>query len=180
MFFFSKSGCFPDVQVLLLNNGGGIFMSVKDVLKVSRKTYINPSAWFGYNEFKRNGKYVWGVLRNLFVVPESESIQTETFEQALTRHHLTETNVKEIQKDYFFYAGIFLLLSFFSCVAGFYFLFVAHSFADLLLGLAVSALFASQAFRYHFWYFQIKQRKLGCTFQEWRDAMLGRDSRPKT
>ena len=30
------------------------------------------------------------------------------------------------------------------------------------------------AFRYHFWYFQMKQHKLGCTFNEWyRQGLLG-------
>ena len=39
-----------------------------------------------------------------------------------------------------------------------------------LLAIAVSILSLSQAFRYHFWYFQIKHRKLGCTFEEWREG----------
>jgi intracellular multiplication protein IcmV len=29
------------------------------------------------------------------------------------------------------------------------------------------------AFRYHFWYFQIKNRKLGCTVYEWYRGLLG-------
>lgn len=30
------------------------------------------------------------------------------------------------------------------------------------------------AFRYHFWLFQVRQKKLGCTLQEWRDATFSK------
>ena len=41
------------------------------------------------------------------------------------------------------------------------------SIKAFIVSLVVMLIALVLAFRYHFWYFQIKQRKLGCTFNEW-------------
>ena len=40
-------------------------------------------------------------------------------------------------------------------------------YAAVLLSSIVMLLALVIAFRYHFWYFQIQQRKLGCTLSDW-------------
>jgi intracellular multiplication protein IcmV len=52
-------------------------------------------------------------------------------------------------------------------VAG-YFVAAHYSLAGFFLLLTVTALLFANAFRFHFWAFQISQRKLGCTLAEWR------------
>lgn len=159
--------------MLMLKNGGGDIMAVKDFLKVSRKTFFDPAGWLGYRELKQNTQSTWQVLRELFVAaPETTAEESITFEEAMKRHNLTPDAVNEIEKDYLFYAILFLALGVFSILFGFYLLFIQRTFIGLLLSIAVASLFGSQAFRYHFWYFQIKRRKLGATFEEWRDALL--------
>jgi len=59
-----------------------------------------------------------------------------------------------------------------SFVFAFYLLLVERTVSGFLIGLAVAGLFASQAFRYHFWYFQIQQRKLGCTLEDWKQSWV--------
>jgi intracellular multiplication protein IcmV len=44
-----------------------------------------------------------------------------------------------------------------------------------LFCLFISAL----CFRYHFWYIQVKKRKLGCTFKEWKEETLKELSKKK-
>lgn len=141
-------------------------MPIKDVFKVSRKTFINPSAWIGYKSLSNGTKAIWGVIKDT-ITPDKPQRQ-ETFEQAMQRFKLTETDIQKQSKDYFFYSISFVLLAAFSFMASFYFLFIHKTFAGLLLGFAVTALFLAQAFRFNFWHFQIKHRKLGCTFDEWR------------
>ncbi len=155
-------------------------MAVKDVVKVSRKTFFNPSGWLGYTALKTNSQFVWQTLRQLMTAPESTlpAETTETFEEALQRYNLTPEAVKEIEKDYLFYAGLFLFLGIFSILVGLYFLFFERTIVGFLLSLAVTMLFGSQAFRYHFWYFQIKQRKLGCTLNEWLETYFPQVKRP--
>ena len=43
-----------------------------------------------------------------------------------------------------------------------------QSLLILLFCLFISAL----CFRYHFWWIQVKKRKLGCTFKEWKEETL--------
>ncbi len=143
-------------------------MPIKDVFKVSRKTFINPSAWIGLPELKDTTKTLWQIVRGLFVVPQAG--EPETFEESLARQGLTEEDVKEQAERYFIFAVIFATLAVVSVIFAFYLLFAERTFSGFLLGLAVTILFGSQAFRYHFWVFQIQSRKLGCTFEEWKQS----------
>jgi intracellular multiplication protein IcmV len=152
-------------------------MALRDIFKISFKTFFNPAAWFGYARVKGGMVDTWTIMKGLFLVPEAAPERTETFAEALKRHGLTEASAEELRKDYLLYAFLLLLIGAFVLGFGFYLFFVKKIFSGMLLGIAVSALFAAQAFRYHFWSFQIKQRKLGCSFQEWRDALLGDNKR---
>lgn len=140
-------------------------MAAKDVLKVSRKTFINPKAWFGYDQFKNSVTTTWGIIRNLFIVAKPDRI--ETFEEAMRRQNTTEADLVELSKTYQFYTWLFVLIGGLTVLSSFYFLIYHYTFAGFLLGLACASLFFVQAFRYSFWHFQIKFRKLGCTLAEW-------------
>ena len=153
-------------------------MAVKDIFKVSFKTFINPAGWLGLNAVKQNTRTTWDLIKGLFIIPTPE--RAETFDEAVKRFNLTSADILEREKDYLFYAFIFLVLAVSLLAFGCYLLFVDRSFAGFVLGIAVAALFTSQAFRYHFWYFQMKQRKLGCTFDEWRAFIGWPKSGPKT
>jgi intracellular multiplication protein IcmV len=146
-------------------------MAVKDVFKVTRKTFFNPSGWFGYDSFKQNTSNVWKILQSV-ITPVTSTSDVEqpapaTFEEAMERNHMTPQAVEELSKDYLLYTFVFLLLVAVSVYLSFYLLLDRGAFAGFLVGIAVALLFGVQAFRYHFWYFQIKQRKLGGTFAEW-------------
>lgn len=141
-------------------------MAIKDVFKVSRKTFFNPRSWLGYDQLKSNTQLVWSVIKDL-ITPAKADI-TETFEEAMHRLNVTEADLNNKAQVFFSYAILFVLFAAISLLFGCYYLFHHKALLGCLLSLAVTALFLSQAFRYHFWYFQIKHRKLGCSFEEWR------------
>lgn len=145
-------------------------MAVKDVFKVDRKTFFNPQAWIGYDFLKDQNLDMFGIVKRLFYTAKPQ--REENFNQAMERLGLNENDLKEVQKDNYFYAWMFLLLAGSSLFLSFYMLVQHGSLSGLILGLAVMILFLAQAFRYHFWYFQIKHRKLGCTFEEWRHGKI--------
>jgi intracellular multiplication protein IcmV len=145
-------------------------MAIKDIFKVTRKTFVDPAAWLGYSSVKDSIQTTWDLMRNQFIVPEATT--PETFAEAMTRQNLTEEDIVDRQNQYLFYASIFLVLALISFIFAFILLFHERTFAGFCLGLAVTALFGSQSFRYHFWYFQIKQRRLGCTLEEWKDSLF--------
>jgi intracellular multiplication protein IcmV len=156
-------------------------MAAKDIFKVSVKTFFNPSGWFGYGQVKQNTNYLWNFFRGMFAIPEApDKPKSETFQEAMQRYNLTPAAIAELGKDYLFFAIMFVLLAISMLLFSFYLLIVSRTIPGFLLGLAVSMLLTSQGFRYHFWYFQIKQQKLGCTFDEWWQALSGGKPRPKT
>lgn len=140
-------------------------MAIKDVFKISFKTFINPLAWIGAKELKTYNKIIGGVLKNAFTPAKAERI--EEFNQAMQRQNITEEDLKKIDRQYLINTAIFIGLAICSFLASFFYLFYHKTFSGMVLCLATTILFLSQAFRFHFWHFQIKHRKLGCTFKEW-------------
>lgn len=141
-------------------------MAVRDIFKISRKTFFNPSAWLDAEALAANSKNTWGDIKGLFTaVPSGEQ---ETFDEAASRLKLSAADIKRMQGNYFMYALVFASLGVLSVLYSFYLLFHHNTFHGWILALASAALFFSQGFRFHFWCFQIKHRKLGCTIEEWR------------
>lgn len=145
-------------------------MAVPKIFKINRKTFFNPRAWFSFDSFKEESKAVWSIVGDLFAIPSSD--RQETFEEALTRLKILDEDLDKTMRSYWFFTIIFLLLGTGSLAYAFYLLFHHHHFWAWILGLSIAALFYANAFRYHFWIFQIKHRKLGCTFAEWRHGKI--------
>ncbi len=146
-------------------------MPVRDIFKVKVKTFLNPSGWLDLESLIAYNRTLWDVLRGLFMPPKP--VREETFEQAIKRFGLTEADVKERIKNYRLFALIFLIFGLVLFAYSFYLLFRHGTFLGWLLGIAVTTLFFSQAFRYDFWAFQLKRRQLGATFAEWKRSILG-------
>jgi len=146
-------------------------MALKDAFKISRKTFFNPSGWLGYNELSAHTKFMKETIKETLSKPEPE--YEETFEQAMERQNLKDADVDQIATQYLTYSIALVAIAAVTFAAGFIFVLEYKSFPGLLLCFAVTGILGAQAFRFNFWYFQIKQRKLGCTFQEWRRGTLG-------
>ena len=91
---------------------------------------------------------------------------------------MTEDDIKNAQVNYRYYTWMFVVFGFLMFAYSFYLVFRYGTFLGWLLGMAVSTLFFSQAFNYDFWVFQIKRRKLGATFAEWKRDFLGEKEAP--
>lgn len=146
-------------------------MKIGDIFKVSRKTFFNPSVWFGYENIKSQHEIIKADLKEVFQV--EKPIHDETFEEALVRLDLSSEDLQRRMKRFYHF-------SYFLCVCGlavFYYAFhlsiKLKLFTPFLLGLASSALLFAQAFRFHFWAYQIRVRKLGATANEWMKDLLG-------
>ena len=147
-------------------------MAIKDVLKVSRKTFFNPRAWLGFDTLKESSRGFMGIMRGVFSQPSITAPEKpETFSEAVARLHLTEKNIHDLQWTYFSYALLFLLMALGVLAYSIWLLVHLHMYA-LIISLAIISLLLSQAFRFHFLYFQIKHRKLGCTWEEWKHGKV--------
>jgi intracellular multiplication protein IcmV len=150
-------------------------MAIRDIFKISRKTFFNPSGWTDWNYLKFQNKTVVDIIKTS-ATPE-KPVREETFEQAMQRLGLTEADVQTGAASYRLYAVIFFLIGVALFAYAFYLLFSHTSILGFVLGLATTGLCVVQAFKFDFWSFQMRRRQLGATFAEWQRSILG-DKRP--
>lgn len=146
-------------------------MAVRDIFKISRKTFFNPSGWIDLDGLIEQNKTIFSVLKNLFT--KAEATRQETFEQAMARLNLTEPDIAALIRRYALFVWLFLICAFAAFGHAFYLLFAYHLFFAWLLSLSVSVFFAAQAFRYDFWGLQLRRRTLGLSFADWKKSRLG-------
>lgn len=94
-----------------------------------------------------------------------KSNEKMTFEM-LPSMGITEKQIQEAKRAFYVLTIIFVVGA---CLLFIYFLYLLFS-SDLLVAVVsfcVMMVFWAHAFKFHFWYYQIKRRKLGCTVQEW-------------
>lgn len=138
----------------------GFFSGVKKVLK----PFVDVPRWIGYDQLKGMTGWLGGLIKRTFVTEQSE--HSETFEQSMVRLKLTEQDLVqrtiEFKRLLVFWLFIFaMVLVYAAYLAG------IGSWVGFAVSMSVALLTLSQVFRYHFWLFQIRSRKLGCTLSEW-------------
>lgn len=144
---------------------------IKQAFKISRKTFFNPRAWFGYDFLKDQTQSIWTLAKTIFSPKIETPAAGETFDDAMRRLAITEPALHLLQKNYFYFSLVLSSLGLLGFIVAFLFLFNLH-LVDFILACCVGAILFSQAFRFHFWYFQMKHRKLGCTFAEWYSGKI--------
>jgi intracellular multiplication protein IcmV len=148
-----------------------VSMKIGKLFKVSRKTFFNPSAWLGYDAIRTQHEIIKEDLKEVFRVETAD--REETFEEALIRLQLSPEEVQQRMVSYYRYAYCLCACGLVVFFYAFHLLFKLKYVSPFLLGLASSSLLLAQAFRFHFWAYQIRVRKLGATFNEWKKDLLG-------
>lgn len=148
-------------------------MIKKQAKKVVESTGSKLSRGLGMPILSQGGKFIGDSIRRFFNISRIE--QKETFEQAMSRMKLTENDLIKQTKRYWQQFWTFVLIA---CATFFYsmYLIFNNAFASGLVALLASILLVVYALRAHFWIFQIKNRKLGCTLQEWWSNKITTDS----
>lgn len=134
------------------------------------RRFFNVTEWVDLKRIVEGKNYIislcerYLILKNEVSNPSLSDI--ETFEAAKKRLNLTDNDILIKQKSLFrlavlMFASACLLFCYFV-----YNLLLAHFAAAFVTWIVMSLAFVL-AFRYHFWYFQIKQKKLGCTASQW-------------
>jgi hypothetical protein len=146
-------------------------MAVRDIFKVSRKTFFNPAAWIDIDGIVDQTVAIKSVLKNAFTAPAPGV--PESFEEVVKRQGLSEKDIKDGAATYKALAIVFFLLGLLAFVYSFYVLIKHGTVLGFLLSLSVTGLLGAQAFRYDFWAMQMQNRKLGMTIKDWKRQYLG-------
>lgn len=135
------------------------------------KNIINIRYWLDFERIKTFTLYLLTGIKNMFVPQPRTS--GEDFSEAVKTLHLSPEDLEARKKGLYRLSLIMMTLALGLLGYGLYHLYYG-AWRATLLSLVVFLIALVLAFRYHFWYFQIKQRKLGCTIREWfRQGILG-------
>ncbi len=145
----------------------GILSGLKKL--AGRLVDVRVDRWVSWRYMKDSTANLTRTFKYLFVPATPQ--YSETFEEAMERLKLSETDITHRKKEFlrlvcFFSVTALLLLGY-----SFYWL-RQMAISATLISFCLAGFCLAQAFRFHFWYFQMSQRKLGCTLQEWWDSQL--------
>ena len=128
------------------------------------KRLFNVRGWVDLDRIRTGGQWIVTAAATYFI-PQQAHV-TESFDEAKRRLNLTDQDLAQREAGLFRLSVIMLGAALLVFCYAIYNLFYAY-YLSVLLSLVVTGLALTLAFRYHFWHFQIKQHKLGCTLSEW-------------
>jgi intracellular multiplication protein IcmV len=133
------------------------------------KPLVDVPKWIGYRQLAETNRSLLSFAKRFFI-PEQATRQ-ESFEQALSRLNVTEADLAQRIREFtrLFWIWVALLII---CIAYSLHLLSEHALRGFFPCLGLSLVILTQVFRYHFWVFQIKHRRLGCTFRDWFSHFL--------
>jgi intracellular multiplication protein IcmV len=140
---------------------GGIKKIVKPLLDIPR--------WIDYAYLIKTQRSFFSFAKTFFTPTKVEA--EETFDAALLRLGLTAEDLQQRLKVLRRLLGLWIVLLCLSVLYSIY-LFTEHALRGFFPCLGLNLIILTQVFRYHFWIFQIKQRRLGCSFRDWFNALF--------
>jgi intracellular multiplication protein IcmV len=132
---------------------------------------VNVSGWVNLQGIRNTSENIVETFKDI----KSARIppERETFEEAMLRLALDENAIKNRMRQCYYTAWIYFTMGLLLFIYAFYLFFTVHIFGTLV-ALILSTMTITLAYREAFWYFQMKVRKLGCTFFEFLAFITGR------
>jgi len=150
----------------------GVFRKVGRATKWVAKPMVDVPSWVGFKQIKVLTLGVVEQLNWLFhPKPKEDETPTETFEEAVAHQNLTPELLEQRRKNFLQLAVFFFFIGIGILFYGIYLFWQGGLMSGFLAVILSSVSFAS-GIRYHFWAFQIKHRKLGCTLKEWWNSKI--------
>lgn len=146
-------------------------MGFRSYVKNTVKANTNVKSWTNWDLLKDNAQIVKNFAQDLKAPNESIPVRSQSFEEAMQTYGLTENDIKKRMRTNFLTAVFCVVLSLASFSWMFHLIYKGL-FLSAVVSLSLSALMAAYGFREHFFYFQMKKRKLNCTVKEWASSFL--------
>lgn len=148
-------------------------MGFRSFVKKTAKTNTNVKGWSGWHAIKANANVVKNMAAD-FKYDAKPAIDTQmTFEAAIKKYGLSEKDIAHQMKSNLLIAYFAGALSLIGLIWALYLLINAMFFSSLM-GFSLSVLMFAYAFRSHFFYYQLKQKRLNCTVKEWASSFLSK------
>lgn len=128
--------------------------------------FFNPRVWSDWDRSKSVTKFFLEMIERFFTLRGKPKRKTESFDRTASKFNLDEKHLETkalgLKRLSYSLIGVATFL-FFYCIYQLMF----GSFKTAIISLVEMGIALVLAFRYHFWHYQIKQRKLGCSVKEW-------------
>lgn len=145
----------------------GLWSGAKSV--VTKGLSIRIDKWMSLEHIEETFDRTRLIVKDLFKPKKAR--YSETFEQAMERLALTDEDLEQRKREFIRLTIAFIVIAILLLGYGAYWLF--HGKAWITLIATFLSMYAfSQAFRFHFWLFQLRNKKLGCTFSEWFNSQI--------
>lgn len=133
---------------------------------------LNVRSWFDWERTQETFLYLLQSSKKLFLIKQSTA--DESFDEALRKYNLTANDLSNKAKSLFrLFLFMMVLISFLFAYASYHL--IAGHFNAFIMSVSLMMVAVSLAFRYHFWYTQIKTRQLGLSFSEWvQKGLMGK------
>ena len=147
---------------------------IRDGLKRTGRNFFKPYEWMSGDTITQHAKEIRSLAKSLFARSD-EVFNEETFEEAKLRYNLSEKDLAIRAKNFKRLAIFFFVLAVGVFLYGLYHTFWLFNFLAGIACFGIACGLLGFFIKYHFWYFQIKQRKLGFTLKEWFEyGILGK------
>jgi intracellular multiplication protein IcmV len=132
------------------------------------KPLVNVPKWMNAKQITNDASYISDIAKVIF--KPKKAGHEESFEEAMKRLKLTEADLKQRYSEFRRLSIIFGIV--FLCLLAYavYLLLGVDpeaSWRAIALSFVVSLIALIQFFRFHYWIYQIKQRRLGCGLKEY-------------
>jgi len=146
-------------------------MGITSGIKWYFKPFFNVRGWVDAERLGKQTRDLRDTLKSIAIPDQAH--YSETYEEAVQRLDLSEQEIQTRMGGYKLTAVIIFMLMFAIIAYGIELL-MHGSYRGGIVALAVSMVAFGQGFKFHFWYYQLKKRKFGCTFKEWlREGFRG-------
>lgn len=129
-----------------------------------KRTY-NVRFWLDYERLRTFALYFLQSAKKIFI-PQKKSVTSNSFDEVVSKLGLSKLQIQKNQDAFYHFSLILSSVAFCILIYTLYQLFFG-SIQATLVSFLLMLLAWTLAFRYHFWYFQIKERRLDCTVKEW-------------
>lgn len=140
-------------------------MGIRQGFKKIGKSFFDYRTWMDMERLKSGFTNLRGSMRTYFV-PQKQQAKPDDFHATVQKFKLSEADLR--RKAYAFLRLTFLMVFVTLGVLSYtLYLYAEEHWRAAFIATSVTLVGAALTFRYHFWYFQLKQRKLGCSIKEW-------------
>lgn len=139
----------------------------------SRLVDTNVKGWMSWDYISDTTDRIKDTVTGL-ATPQQPKYK-ETFEEAMIRLGLTEADLSKRQIEFKRLFYLFIIIGLSIIFYAVYMAYLKH-FGACLISFCLAGFAFANAFKWHFWMFQLRNRKLGCTVKEWLDGKVMDDN----